>query len=98
MPCATLTVQEKPQAVIDILSVRVDPSTVYAGDQFTLYVTVQNSGNADGQLNYAILVNGTRITSGAVGPIKAGFKGELNFGKYTAPSSPGTYSICVEKV
>jgi hypothetical protein len=87
-------VVERPAPNISIVSVRVNPTSVYTGDSFTLYATVQNAGNARGYLDYEVVIAGSRVTTGSVA-VDPGGPYEYNFGSWTAPSSPGSYSVCV---
>jgi len=99
VPCATLTVAERPAPNVSVVSVRLNPASVYAGDSFTVYATLSNSGSADGYVNLRVALGGSQIGYYPnTGPIRAGQSVELTLGTYTAPSTAGSYSICVEVV
>jgi hypothetical protein len=99
MPCATLTVTAPAQPNISVVSVRLNPSSVNTGDSFEIYATLQNTGNADGYVNLRVTLQGSQIASYSnLGPVKAGQSVEVWLGRGIAPSTAGSYQVCVEKV
>jgi hypothetical protein len=96
MPCATLTVTAPAQPNIEIVSVRLDPSTVDVGASVNVYATIRNTGNAKGDLYYAVIVGGNVVRTGMRADVPSGYSGEFLVTTITAAQA-GTWNVCVEK-
>jgi hypothetical protein len=91
----TLAITARP-AEVTIKSVRLSPSTVEAGKTFDAYATFENTGSTSASITCRLTINSTVAFSGPVN-VPPGVN-EVRIGGFSAPSTVGSYNVCIEKV
>jgi len=95
MPCVVVKVVEAAKPEISVRDVRVEPASPTTEDTVTVYATLVNTGNADGNAVVEISLNGEVLQTANI-PVPAGGSQSITYEIGKLPA--GAHEICVDVV
>ena len=91
--CITITVRKPARPSFSITDIRADKTTITEGESVTVTVTVANTGNAGGNVEVGLYVDG-RFVKGQYVYISAGSSRTIEFS--VSGLTAGTHTICAK--
>ncbi len=92
MPLEQAKPTKSDSAVFNFGQMEIQPIPIIAGETFNIYMTVHNSGKADGMYKASLLINGNLIDVKTLN-IGPGMDGQVKFS--TSVNKPGKYEISI---